>query len=106
MGITIYEAKIKSIEDQLKGYSKGNQFNETQLYVASCNLTKKKFFDPVILELICYRARANRLINESNTTGGVRKIWTGSGILFLIWHVSSALLFMYQVCVRCAINFE
>ena len=35
------------------------------------------FCDPVILETICYRRRAYRLINESNTTGELRKIWTG-----------------------------
>ena len=35
------------------------------------------FCDPVVLESICYRTRANRLINESKTTGGLRKIWTG-----------------------------
>ena len=31
----------------------------------------------VVLESICYRTRANRLINESNTTEGLNKIWTG-----------------------------
>ena len=36
------------------------------------------FWDPVVLESICYRTRANRLINESKTTGWLRKIWTGS----------------------------
>ena len=35
------------------------------------------FCDPVVLESICYRTRANRLKNEGNTTGGLRKIWTG-----------------------------
>ena len=35
------------------------------------------FCDPVVLELICYRTRGKRLTNESNTTGGLRKIWTG-----------------------------
>ena len=34
--------------------------------------------DPVVIESICYRTRANRLINESNTTAALRKIWTGS----------------------------
>ena len=34
------------------------------------------FCDPVVLELICYCTRAKGLINEGNTTGGVRKIWT------------------------------
>ena len=34
--------------------------------------------DPVVLvESICYRSRANRLRNESNTTERLRKIWTG-----------------------------
>ena len=33
--------------------------------------------DPTVLESICYRARAKRLINDSKTTGGLRKIWTG-----------------------------
>ena len=37
-------------------------------------LEQKFFCDPVILELICYRTRANRLMNEGNTTGGLRKI--------------------------------
>ena len=32
------------------------------------------FCDPVVLELLCYRTRANRLRNESATTGGLRKI--------------------------------
>ena len=32
---------------------------------------------PVVLELICYCTREKRLINESSTTGGLRKIWTG-----------------------------
>ena len=36
--------------------------------------------DPVVLESICYRTRAKRLINDSKTTGGLRKIWTGSEI--------------------------
>ena len=38
------------------------------------------FRDPAILESICYRTREKRLINESNTTGGRRKIWTGIAI--------------------------
>ena len=33
--------------------------------------------DSVVLESM----RANRLINESNTTGGLRKTWTGSQVL-------------------------
>ena len=36
------------------------------------------FCDPVVSELICCRTRAKRLINEGNTTGGLRKIWTGT----------------------------
>ena len=35
-------------------------------------------WDPFVLELICYHPRANRLINEGITTGGLRKIWTGT----------------------------
>ena len=35
------------------------------------------FSDPVIFESICYRTRAKQLINESKTTGGLRKIGTG-----------------------------
>ena len=31
------------------------------------------FFDPAVLESICYRTRANRLINESNTAGWLEK---------------------------------
>ena len=38
---------------------------------------QKKFCDPVVLESICYRTRTYRLINESITTLGLRKIWTG-----------------------------
>ena len=33
--------------------------------------------NPVVIELICYRTRANRLIKESNTTGSLKKNWTG-----------------------------
>ena len=36
------------------------------------------FYDPVVLESICYRTRANRLINESITISGLRKIRTGT----------------------------
>ena len=41
------------------------------------------FCDPVVLESICYRTRAKRLINKDNTTGGLRKIWTGNDCLLL-----------------------
>ena len=34
--------------------------------------------DPVVLESICYRTRAKRLINDSKTTRELRKIWTGT----------------------------
>ena len=34
--------------------------------------------DPIVLKSICYRTKAYQLINESNTTGGLIKIWTGS----------------------------
>ena len=34
------------------------------------------FGDPVVLELICCRTRAKRLISDSKTTVGLRKIWT------------------------------
>ena len=36
------------------------------------------FCDSVVLESICYCTRAKRHINEGNTTGGLRNIWTGS----------------------------
>ena len=40
------------------------------------------FCDPVRMESIyCYRTRANQLINESNTTGGRIKSWTGYKLL-------------------------
>ena len=42
-----------------------------------CYLDKIVFCDPVVSESICYRTRAKRLINEDNTIGGLRKIWTG-----------------------------
>ena len=35
------------------------------------------FCNPVVLESICYRTRAKRLKNGSNTTAALRKIWTG-----------------------------
>ena len=31
----------------------------------------------VVLESICCCTRAKRLVNDSKTTGGLRKIWTG-----------------------------
>ena len=34
--------------------------------------------DPVVLDSICYRTRAKQPINNSKTTVGLRKIWTGS----------------------------
>ena len=40
-------------------------------------------WNPVVLESICYRTRAKQLINESNTTGGLIKIWTGIPYPFL-----------------------
>ena len=33
-------------------------------FVRSASLDQKKFCDPIALESICYRTRANRLINE------------------------------------------
>ena len=41
-------------------------------------LDQSFFCDPVVLESICYCTRAYRLINESNTTLGLRKICTGN----------------------------
>ena len=35
------------------------------------------FCDPVVIKTICCRSRAKRMINESNMTGWVEKIWTG-----------------------------
>ena len=45
----------------------------------TCLLDQCFFCDSVVLELIYHRTRAYRLINESNTTGGLREIWTGPG---------------------------
>ena len=42
-----------------------------QLVLVTC---PKKLRDPVVLESIWYRKRANQLKNESNTTGGLEKI--------------------------------
>ena len=36
------------------------------------------FLGPVVLESICYHTREKQRIDESNTTGGLIKIWTGS----------------------------
>ena len=38
---------------------------------------QKKFCDPVGIESICYHTRVNWLIDESNMTEWLRKIWTG-----------------------------
>ena len=38
------------------------------------------FYDLAIFESVCYRTRAKQLIKESNTTGELRKIWTGGRI--------------------------
>ena len=38
--------------------------------------------DLVVLESICNRTRTKRLINDSKTTGGLRKIWTGRACLW------------------------
>ena len=43
---------------------------------SSCVLLDHFLCNPAVLESIGYRMRAHRLINESNTTLGLRKIWT------------------------------
>ena len=54
------------------------------IFSLSSFLVKKSFLDqiffcdPVVIESICYRTRANRLINESIMTRGLREIWTGT----------------------------
>ena len=45
--------------------------------------------DPVVLESIFYRTRLKRLINDSKTTGGLRKILTGCDNLFAIFSIIS-----------------
>ena len=45
------------------------------------------FSNPVVLESICYRTRAKRLINDSKTTGELRKIWTGYLNILTIYRV-------------------
>ena len=43
------------------------------VYILIKGYTRPNFFcDPVVLESICYRTRANRLINKSKTTGGLK----------------------------------
>ena len=36
------------------------------------------FCNPVVLESISYRPTAKQMINERNTTGWLRKVWTGA----------------------------
>ena len=44
-------------------------------YVLRTHIPSKFFLsDPVVLVSTCYRTRAKRLINESNTTGGLKKL--------------------------------
>ena len=50
------------------------------------------FCDPVIIESICYRTWAKRLINEGNTNGGLRKNWSGSTSTNLNWSTRMALV--------------
>ena len=64
-----YRPKI--IQDPIYLYS---------MALLSLKLDQIFFCDPVALESICYRTRAKRLINESNTTGGRKKIWTGRSV--------------------------
>ena len=49
------------------------------------------FWDPVVLESICYRTRAKRLINDSKTTGELRKFGRVKSyfiFVFDIWIIS------------------
>ena len=51
--------------------------------MAATGIASLFFCDPVVLESICYCKRAKRLINKDNTTGGLRKIWTGGADFYL-----------------------
>ena len=53
------------------------------MYVSSTNFF---FFNLVVLESICYSTRAKQLINEGNTTEGLRKIWTGDECIHACIH--------------------
>ena len=58
------------------------------------------FLDPVVLESICYRRRANRLTNKSKTTGWLRKIWTGLSLvpfLFAFFHLLDAIGLLFRM---------
>ena len=60
-------------------------------------LSRPVFFcNPVVLESFCYRTREKQLINESNTTGGLKKIWTGC-ILTLYTAVRTCVIVKVQV---------
>ena len=74
-----------------KTWKKRKQENCWLCYSVWCLiLTPPIFFlDPVVLESIYYRTRAKRLLNESNTTLGLRKNWTGS---FSFWQQAFFLL--------------
>ena len=61
---------------------------------------------PVVLELIYYRTAAIRLINESKTTGGLIKIWTGKQLFEkchyrLIQQIPVATFSISSFCVTC-----
>ena len=42
------------------------------------------FYDPVVIDLICYRRKASSQVNENNMTGWLRKIWTGETAMGVI----------------------
>ena len=52
----------------------GGKVSFADLGIMAQSTVKMIFCDPVVLELICLRTRANRLLKESNTTGGLKKL--------------------------------
>ena len=66
-------------------------FSLTALHLSGEKRTPRPIFfcDPGILELICYRTRAKRLINEGSATGGLRKIWTGHATTFYMFEINA-----------------
>ena len=62
------------------------------------------FCNPVALKSICYCTRAKRLINKANTTGGLRKIWTGERVAHPIPILFCDSVLLETICHRTKVN--
>ena len=77
-----------------------HQMSETKFHFPTCIPVQKFLCNPIVIESICYRTKANQLKSESNTTERLIKIWKGNTYCQDMVHVCTLIVQIHVDCCR------